>query len=69
MEGVGDDSPEDFGREAPERRQAPARAAASVGLVLWREHRGELVEMEAFVFRPAARIDHFLDIPLGIIRP
>ena len=60
MEGVGDDSPENLGREAPERRQAPARAAASVGLVLWREHRGELVEMEAFVFRPAARIDHFL---------
>ena len=60
MERERGDLPQDLGREAPERREAAARAAAFVGLVLWREHRGELVEMEAFVFRPAARIDHFL---------
>ena len=47
MERQRGDLPEDFGRKAPERRQATARAAASVGLVLWREHRGELVEVLA----------------------
>ena len=54
MERERGDLPQDLGREAPERRQAPGRAAASVGLVLWREHGGELVEVAAFVVRPAA---------------
>ena len=53
MERVGDDLPEDLGREAPQRREAAARAAASVGLVLWREHGSELVEVVALVVRPA----------------
>ena len=43
MERVGDDLPEDFRREAPQRREAAARAAAAVGGRLRREHRGELV--------------------------
>ena len=62
MKRVGDDIPEDLGREAPERRQAAARATAFVGLILWREHGGELVEVAAFVVRPAARVDNFLDV-------
>ena len=52
MERVGDDLPEDLGREVPQRREAAARAAASVGLVLWREHGSELVEVVALVVRP-----------------
>ena len=43
MKRVGDDLPEDLGREAPERRQAAARATAAIGGRLRREHRGELV--------------------------
>jgi len=62
MERERGDLAEDLGREAPERRQAAARAAAFVGLVLWREHGGELVEVLAFVVRPAARVDNFLDV-------
>ena len=31
VEGVGDDAPEDLGRDAPQRREAAARAAAAVG--------------------------------------
>ena len=64
MERVGDYLPEDLGREVPERREAAARAAAAVGLVLRREHGGELVEVLALVSRPAARVDHFLEIRL-----
>ena len=69
MERERGDLAENLGRDAPERRQAAARAAAFVGLVLWREHGGELVEVLAFVVRPAARVDNFLDILPGLIRP
>ena len=63
MERERDDLAEDLGREAPERREAAARAAASVvGRRLRREHGGELVEVATFVVRPAARVDHFLEI-------
>ena len=62
MERVGDDLPEDLGREVPQRREAAARAAASVGLVLWREHGSELVEVVALVVRPASGGNHFLEI-------
>ena len=62
MERERGDLPENLGRDAPERRQATARATAFVGLILWREHGGELVEVAAFVVRPAARVDNFLDV-------
>ena len=61
------DLAEDLRRDAPERRSAAGRTAT--GIVLRREHRGELVEVVAFVVRPAARVDHFLDILPGLIRP
>ena len=62
MERERGDLAEDLGRDVPERRQATARATAFVGLILWREHGGELVEVAAFVVRPAARVDNFLDV-------
>ena len=62
MERERGDAPEDLGREVPERREAAARAAAPVGLVLWREHGGELVEMVASVGLPVARVDYSFDI-------
>ena len=66
MERERGDLPEDLGRDAPERRQAAARAAASVvGRRRRREHGGESVEVEASVVRPAARVDHFLEIRLA----
>ena len=66
MERERGDLPEDLGREAPERRQATARAAASVsGRRRRREHRGELVEVVAFVVCPAVRVDHSPDITAG----
>ena len=62
MERERGDLAENLGRDVPERRQATARATAFVGLILWREHGGELVEVAAFVVRPAARVDNFLDV-------
>ena len=44
MKRVGDDLPEDLGREAPQRREVAARAAAAVGgRWRWRQHGGESV--------------------------
>ena len=57
------DLPEYLGRDAPERRSAAGRAAT--GIVLRREHRGELVEVVPFVVRPAASVDHSFDIQVG----
>ena len=55
------DPPKEFRREAPERREAPARAAPPV-VRLRRQHQRESIEVAVAVARPAARVDHLLDI-------
>ena len=50
MKREGDDYPKDLGRDVGGGRRHR------------REHRRELVEVETLVVRPAARVDHFLEI-------
>ena len=60
------DPPEEFRREAPEGRQAPSRAAPP-GVRLRRQHQRESIEVAVAVARPAARVDHLLDIRVSCL--
>ena len=60
------DPPKDFRREAPEGRKAPSRAAPPV-VRLRRQHQRESIEVAVAVARPAARVDHLLDIRVSCL--